>query len=147
MYTFGCNDDGALGHVMEADKDDGGLEDESGSLDGTLESASGSFEGGVDEEWNCGDKELESETTNYTSDLKSGLVQLNARIVQVSAGDSHSAALTADGRLYAWGTFRVSSYLLCSVQKIGSVCGFCFAFPRSIVLIVCSCIFQTALQK
>lgn len=142
MYTFGCNDDGALGRVMEADKDDGGLEDESGSLDGTLESVSGSFEG-VDEESNCGDRELESETTN----LKSGLVQLDSRIVQVSAGDSHSAALTADGRLYAWGTFRVSSYLLCSVQKIGSVCGFCFAFPRSIALIVCSCIFQTALQK
>lgn len=29
-------------------------------------------------------------------------------VVQVAAGDSISAALTADGRVYTWGTFRVN---------------------------------------
>jgi alpha-tubulin suppressor-like RCC1 family protein len=38
-----------------------------------------------------------------------GAVQMPAEagtVVSVSAGDSHSAALTADGNVYAWGTFR-----------------------------------------
>jgi len=36
-----------------------------------------------------------------------GKVVLSKRIVQVSAGDSHSAALTEEGDVYAWGTFKV----------------------------------------
>ena len=35
-------------------------------------------------------------------------VELPEKIVLVSAGDSHTAALSASGRLFAWGTFRVS---------------------------------------
>ena len=37
-----------------------------------------------------------------------GKVALNERVVQVSAGDSHTAALTDDGAVYIWGSFRVS---------------------------------------
>ena len=33
------------------------------------------------------------------------------RIVQVSAGDSHTAALTANGEVYVCGVFRVSKTL------------------------------------
>jgi regulator of chromosome condensation len=29
--------------------------------------------------------------------------------VQISAGDSHSAALTSEGKVYYWGTFRDNS--------------------------------------
>ena len=36
-------------------------------------------------------------------------VALDGKVVMISAGDSHSAALTEDGRVFAWGTFRDSS--------------------------------------
>ena len=34
---------------------------------------------------------------------------IESKIVQISAGDSHSAALTEDGQVWIWGTFRDSS--------------------------------------
>lgn len=37
-----------------------------------------------------------------------GKVKIPGKVVQqISAGDSHSAALTTDGVVYAWGTFKV----------------------------------------
>lgn len=62
VYTFGCNDEGALGRKTA-------------------------------EEEEC---------------MEPGLVETDARIVQISAGDSHTAALTEHGDVLAWGTFRVS---------------------------------------
>lgn len=38
-----------------------------------------------------------------------GKVALDGKIVQMSAGDSHTVVLTEDGKVYAWGTFRDSS--------------------------------------
>ena len=40
-----------------------------------------------------------------------GVVELpaNCHIVQVTSGDSHSAALDRAGKVYYWGTFRDSS--------------------------------------
>lgn len=35
------------------------------------------------------------------------IVDLPMKTVQISAGDSHTAALLEDGRVFAWGTFRV----------------------------------------
>lgn len=35
-------------------------------------------------------------------------VDLGEKVVQVSAGDSHTAALTEEGTVYVWGSFRVS---------------------------------------
>jgi len=37
-----------------------------------------------------------------------GRVDLPAKVVSVSAGVSHTAALAHDGRVFLWGTFRVS---------------------------------------
>lgn len=37
-----------------------------------------------------------------------GKVELAEKVVQVSAGDSHTAALTEDGVVFIWGSFRVS---------------------------------------
>ena len=34
--------------------------------------------------------------------------ELSSKIVQMSAGDSHTAALDDQGRVYCWGIFRVS---------------------------------------
>lgn len=36
-----------------------------------------------------------------------GEVKLDVKAVQISAGDSHSAALLEDGHVFAWGAFRV----------------------------------------
>lgn len=38
-----------------------------------------------------------------------GSVDIPGKVVQVCAGDSHSAALTENGQVYYWGTFRDSS--------------------------------------
>ncbi|XP_015236220.1 PREDICTED: regulator of chromosome condensation [Cyprinodon variegatus] len=63
IYTFGCNDDGALGR----------------------------------------------DTSEEGSEMVPGKVALNEKVVQVSAGDSHTAALIEDGSVYIWGSFRDNS--------------------------------------
>lgn len=50
---------------------------------------------------------LGRDTSVEGSETKPGLVPGLANIVQVTAGDSHTAALTDDGRVFAWGNFRV----------------------------------------
>ncbi|KAF7661414.1 hypothetical protein LDENG_00262460 [Lucifuga dentata] len=60
VYTFGCNDEGALGR----------------------------------------------DTSESGSEAVPGKVALEEKVVQVSAGDSHTAALTDDGTVYIWGSFR-----------------------------------------
>ncbi|XP_066191292.1 regulator of chromosome condensation isoform X3 [Sylvia atricapilla] len=60
IYTFGCNDEGALGR----------------------------------------------DTSAEGSETSPGPVELQEKVVQVSAGDSHTAALTEDGRVFVWGSFR-----------------------------------------
>ncbi|KAM9852623.1 regulator of chromosome condensation isoform 2-T2 [Aulostomus maculatus] len=60
VYTFGCNDEGALGR----------------------------------------------DTAGVGSEMVPGKVTLEEKVVQVSAGDSHTAALTEDGTVYMWGSFR-----------------------------------------
>jgi regulator of chromosome condensation len=67
VYTWGCNDEGALGRV----------------------------------------------TTVEGSEYTAGLVDLSdeVSIVMVSAGDSHTVALSNKGTVYTWGTYRVSSFL------------------------------------
>lgn len=62
IYTFGCNDEGALGR----------------------------------------------DTSEEGSEMVPGKVELAEKVVQVSAGDSHTAALTEDGSVFIWGSFRVS---------------------------------------
>lgn len=60
VYTFGCNDEGALGR----------------------------------------------DTVQDGSDMVPVQVQLDEHVVQVSAGDSHTAALTERGQVFIWGSFR-----------------------------------------
>ena len=64
MYSWGCNDEGALGR-QATQNDDG--------------------------EWLAKVVELPDDVY----------------VTMVSAGDSHSAALTNKGTVYAWGTYRV----------------------------------------
>ena len=57
----------------------------------------------------CNDEgALGRDTSVEDSETKPGLVTLDGNAVQVTAGDSHSAALLDDGRVFAWGSFRDS---------------------------------------
>lgn len=46
-------------------------------------------------------------STKEGSETVPGAVELPGKVIQVTAGDSHSAALLEDGRVFAWGSFRV----------------------------------------
>lgn len=57
----------------------------------------------------CNDEgALGRDTSKEGSEMEPGKVILEGRVVQITAGDSHTAALLADGKVYAWGSFRVS---------------------------------------
>lgn len=62
IWSFGCNDEGALGRNTEEEG----------------------------------------------SETKPTKIELEGKVVKISAGDSHSACLLQDGRVFAWGSFRVS---------------------------------------
>lgn len=56
----------------------------------------------------CNDEgALGRDTTTEGSETKPGPVQLPGKVIQVTAGDSHSAVLLEDGTVFAWGSFRV----------------------------------------
>nr|XP_023017406.1 regulator of chromosome condensation isoform X1 [Leptinotarsa decemlineata]XP_023017407.1 regulator of chromosome condensation isoform X1 [Leptinotarsa decemlineata] len=58
----------------------------------------------------CNDEGALGRVTDGKEDaeFEAGEVELPAKVIQVSAGDSHTAALLEDGRVFAWGTFRDS---------------------------------------
>nr|XP_022904627.1 regulator of chromosome condensation-like [Onthophagus taurus] len=47
-------------------------------------------------------------TDKADSEFEPGVVDLPGKVKQITAGDSHTAALLEDGKVYAWGTFRDS---------------------------------------
>lgn len=56
----------------------------------------------------CNDEgALGRDTSVENSEMSPGTVDLPGKVIQVTAGDSHSAALLEDGRVFAWGSFRV----------------------------------------
>ncbi|XP_067007473.2 regulator of chromosome condensation isoform X2 [Anabrus simplex] len=58
----------------------------------------------------CNDEgALGRDTSKSGSEMEPGKVTLEGRVVQVTAGDSHSAALLESGKVFAWGSFRDSS--------------------------------------
>ncbi|KAJ7985659.1 hypothetical protein DPEC_G00354350 [Dallia pectoralis] len=75
IYTFGCNDEGALGR----------------------------------------------DTAEEGSETVPGKVALDEWVVQVSAGDSHTAALTDDGSVYIWGSFRDNSGVIGLLEPMKKV--------------------------
>ncbi|XP_014478638.1 PREDICTED: regulator of chromosome condensation [Dinoponera quadriceps] len=57
----------------------------------------------------CNDEgALGRDTSKEGSETVPGTVELPGKAIQVTAGDSHSAALLEDGRAFAWGSFRDS---------------------------------------
>lgn len=57
----------------------------------------------------CNDEgALGRDTSEEGSECEPGNVDLPSKAIQVTAGDSHSAALLDNGKVFAWGSFRVS---------------------------------------
>ncbi|XP_017772383.1 PREDICTED: regulator of chromosome condensation isoform X2 [Nicrophorus vespilloides] len=59
---------------------------------------------GCNDEGALGRSTADKEEAEFIPDM----VVLPSKVVQISAGDSHTAALLDDGRVFAWGTFRDS---------------------------------------
>ena len=61
--------------------------------------------------WGCNDEGALGRDSGESDEFQPGLVDglEHTKIVQVSAGDSHTAALTSTGEVYVWGVFRVSA--------------------------------------
>ncbi len=60
--------------------------------------------------WGCNDDcALGRETADEDEAAVPSVVNIDEKVVQITAGDSHSAALTETGKVYAWGSFRVSN--------------------------------------
>lgn len=57
----------------------------------------------------CNDEgALGRDTEEEGSETKPKKIEMAGKVVKISAGDSHSACLLEDGRVFAWGSFRVS---------------------------------------
>lgn len=66
----------------------------------------------------CNDEgALGRDTSEEGSEFEPKQIDLPGQCVKISAGDSHSACLLDDGRVYAWGSFRVSWKRLDIVDK------------------------------
>ena len=91
ILTWGVNDQGALGRDTTWE---GGLKD----MDDNDSEESGNSDSG-----------LNPAESNPTAIPASSFPQ-GTQFVKLAAGDSHTLALTDDGRVYGWGTFRASSF-------------------------------------
>lgn len=60
--------------------------------------------------WGCNDEGALGRSIDDIDEFTPGLVESlkEVKVVQLSAGDSHTAALTENGFVYCWGIFRVS---------------------------------------
>lgn len=61
---------------------------------------------GCNDEGALGRNTSDKEDAEFTA----GEVELPTTVKQISAGDSHTAVLLEGGKVFAWGTFRVSIY-------------------------------------
>ena len=96
ILTWGVNDQGALGRDTTWE---GGLKD----MDDNQSDDSDQSDSGLNP--------LES----YPTAIPASSFPVGTTFVQLSAGDSHTLALTDDGLVYGWGCFRVS---ICFPTKI-----------------------------
>lgn len=97
ILTWGVNDQGALGRSTEWD---GGLKDMNAD----------------DYDSDEGDGDLNPHEANPAS-VDSEQFSPGTQFVQVIAGDSATFALTSDGRVYGWGTFRDNQGVLGFTKK------------------------------
>lgn len=91
ILTWGVNDQGALGRDTTWE---GGLKDMDDNDSGDSDKS---------------DSGLNPSESNPTAVPASSFPE-NTQFVKLAAGDSHTLALTDDGQVYGWGTFRVSTF-------------------------------------
>lgn len=113
VFTCGQNDVGQLG--LGIDIDERSRPTAVKELNNILDiSAGGMHTLCIDRDgkvysWGCNDDcALGRETPNEDDAASPGLVSIDEKVVQITAGDSHSAALTESGKVFAWGSFRDS---------------------------------------
>jgi regulator of chromosome condensation len=111
VWSTGVNDEGALGRPTAGEVWDGEQEEEAEAEQEAAEDADGA-------EALAPAKKAKLSAFDPAPHLPRGDPYSWGRVafpegagpfVQVSAGDSHSCALAADGRVFAWGTFRDAS--------------------------------------
>ncbi len=103
IYTWGVNDDGALGRDTVYNGNNSATKPEIKS-----EINSGDSDSDSDDDDDTGLNPLESTPGEVVwNDLDPGTI-----FCQVAATDSASFALTVDGRVYGWGTFRGSDGII-----------------------------------
>ena len=59
--------------------------------------------------WGCNDEGALGRSIEKIDEYSPGMVEnmSKVKVVQISAGDSHTAALADNGSVYCWGIFRV----------------------------------------
>ena len=69
--------------------------------------------------WGCNDEGALGRPTSCEEDnFDAGVVNgIEGKVVQITAGDCHSAALTQDGKVFGWGTFRDNNGLLGFLER------------------------------
>lgn len=104
ILTWGVNDEGALGRDVQQDKDEDARDvnsDRSGVSSG---------DGSDDDDITHNLKEA------TPLPVDASLFPIGTEFCQLAASDSATFALTTDGQVYGWGTFRVSSQMLLPPQ-------------------------------
>ncbi|CAG7838324.1 unnamed protein product [Allacma fusca] len=116
VYMFGMGDIGQLGISAEKRKFPALVPElPNGGKEGVQVQCGGTHtvvllkDGTVYTYGNNDDFALGRDTPDEEDMKEPGKVELKGKVVQVTAGDSHSAALTADGEVYLWGNFRDSN--------------------------------------
>jgi len=118
VWSTGVNDEGALGRPTAGEVWDGKQEEEEEEEEEKMEEDNA--DGDDKEEKPAPAKKAKTSSSTFDSaphlprgdPYSWGAVSFPegaGPFVQVSAGDSHSCALAADGRLWAWGTYRDAS--------------------------------------
>ena len=98
ILTWGVNDQGALGRNTTWE---GGLKD----MDENDSDESDRSDSGL------------NPAESSPAAVPASCFPKDTQFVKVAAGDSHTLALTDDGYVYGWGTFRVSIWLLLKVSE------------------------------
>lgn len=104
ILTWGVNDEGALGRDVQQDKDEDARDADSDK------SGVSSGDGSDDDDVTHNLKEA------TPLPVDPSLFPIGTEFCQLAASDSATFALTTDGQVYGWGTFRVSSPMLLSPQ-------------------------------
>ncbi|XP_024945219.1 regulator of chromosome condensation isoform X2 [Cephus cinctus] len=113
ILTFGQGDVGQLGlgeHIMEKTRPATvpGYQDIVAIAAGGMHNVCLTKTGKV-LTFGCNDEgALGRDTSKEGSETIPGFTELPGKAIQVTAGDSHSAAVLEDGRVFAWGSFRDS---------------------------------------